>query len=155
MSYANRGKNLEELISYINDYYKQRNIALLHKVPTEWSYANGRYFPKRKSIVDFLGIAKGKPIAFDTKECSNTSNFPIANIHNHQMEYLRQFATLGGLAFYLIHLKKASKIFILTQYQLDQFIKQNTRKSIPFHCFWQNCKEVDYLRVDYLSCLEV
>lgn len=156
-SHANRGKNLEQLIEFANQYYANKGIALIHKVPTEWTVIFKpvlKAFPKRKSIVDFLGIYKGRPIAFDTKETKNKTNFPLDNIHQHQFDYLQRFYMMGGIAFYLIHFTEHRKIYILKQEDLYKITKESSRKSIPFHWFDNIAISVDLTRFDYLNSLE-
>lgn len=47
------------------------------------------YF-EQKSTVDYIGAVQGIPVCFDAKEC-NTDTFPLANIHEHQVEFMRCF----------------------------------------------------------------
>jgi recombination protein U len=51
--------------------------------------------------VDYIGAVQGIPVCFDAKECSKDT-FPLANIHPHQVEFMRDFEAQGGLAFFLL-----------------------------------------------------
>ena len=47
------------------------------------------YFDQ-KSTVDYIGVVQGIPICFDAKECAKDI-FPLQNIHEHQVEFMRQY----------------------------------------------------------------
>ena len=59
------------------------------------------YFDK-KSTVDYIGVVQGIPVCFDAKECA-TDRFALANIHDHQVRFMEEFAAQDGIAFFLIH----------------------------------------------------
>lgn len=69
MSYANRGKWLESVITHVNQIYEMNNKAIIRKVPTDINYntRTGKAFFKAKGMVDFVGISNGKMIALDRK----------------------------------------------------------------------------------------
>lgn len=118
-SYANRGKSLEELIIYANAQYHQKGVAIIQKVATPWTvkWAGEKIvsaFPLEKSTVDFIGLAKGKAIAFDAKQCQNKTSFPLRNIEPHQMEFLREWDKQGGESFLLIEMVALNKILKLS-----------------------------------------
>ena len=72
-------------------------------------------FPAEKSTVDYVGIRKdGAPVAFDAKQCHNKTSFPLANIEQHQMEFLQEWDKQGGEAFLLIEMVTIRKIFKLS-----------------------------------------
>jgi recombination protein U len=149
---SNRGKHLEIWIENKNEMYRKRNIALITKIPTEFKFIDNRFFPAKKSIVDFLGIAQGMPIAYDTKSTKNKTAFPLKNIHDHQEQFLEEFWLLGGYAFYLIYFEEHDRLFLLLQSQLKHFKSVNSRKSIPLHWFIQYTKEI--FNLDYLGELK-
>ena len=104
-----RGSVLEELINRSNDKYREKNLALIQKIPTpitpikmdkEHNHITLAYFDK-KSTVDYIGIVQGIPVCFDAKECT-TDTFPLQNIHEHQMEFMEQFEKQGGISFFII-----------------------------------------------------
>ena len=79
VSHSNRGMNLEEMLNQSNNYYKEKDIALIFKKPTpigivDVAYENKKkiikkaYF-KEQSTLDYNGIYRGKYIDFDAKEC--------------------------------------------------------------------------------------
>jgi recombination protein U len=104
-----RGSTLEEMINRSNEKYRENGLALIQKVPTpitpmeidkETRHITLAYFDQ-KSTVDYIGAVQGIPVCFDAKECA-TSTFPIANIHTHQMQFMEDMETQGGIAFFLI-----------------------------------------------------
>ncbi len=105
-----RGSSLEELINFTNDKYADKNLALIQKVPTpikpiridqESRHITLAYF-EQKSTVDYIGVVQGIPVCFDAKECG-TDNFPLANVHPHQIAFMERFERQKGVAFLLIH----------------------------------------------------
>jgi recombination protein U len=115
-----RGSTLEELINLSNESYRKLGIALVQKIPTpikpmEFD-SNSRtitlaYFEQR-STVDYIGILQGIGICFDAKETAQT-NLPVANVHPHQVDFMREFNRQGGLAFLLVHFTKDDAYYLL------------------------------------------
>jgi len=98
------------------------------------------------STVDFYGVFKkvidnnivGVPIAFDAKETQNKTSFPLANIHQHQVEYLRLWNKVGGTGFFLIHFTKLYKneAFVTPlEFVYTYWSNPDGRKSIPISEF--------------------
>ena len=93
-----RGSLLEELINRSNEVYRTQGLALVQKIPTPITPVemskNHRcitlaYFEKQ-STVDYIGAVQGIPVCFDAKECASDT-FPLANIHEHQLAFMRAF----------------------------------------------------------------
>lgn len=114
-----RGSLLEELINRTNEKYREQHLALIQKIPTpitpvrmdqETRRITLAYFEHR-STVDYIGAVQGIPVCFDAKEC-RTSNFPIQNIHEHQVVFMRDFEAQGGVAFHVYTLRQQTDIFI-------------------------------------------
>lgn len=103
-TYANRGAILEDLITYTSEQYKKNGIAVINKVPTPVTVLkSGKGFFKGKSTVDYTGALKGGQfVCFEAKETKQTSSFPLKNIHQHQIEYMRAVEYMGGLAFLIV-----------------------------------------------------
>jgi recombination protein U len=123
-----RGSALEELINLTNEKYREKKLALIQKIPTpikpiridkESRHITLAYF-EQKSTVDYIGAVQGIPVCFDAKECA-TDNFPLANVHPHQVEFMEQFEQQGGVAFLLIHFTGRDVITYLPFQQLKQF----------------------------------
>ena len=123
-----RGSLLEELINRTNEKYREQHLALIQKIPTpitpvrmdkETRRITLAYFEHR-STVDYIGAVQGIPVCFDAKEC-RTSSFPIQNIHEHQVVFMRDFEAQGGVAFLILYFTSADRYFYLPYEQLAVF----------------------------------
>lgn len=169
-NYANLGMTLESDIEITNQYYLDRNIAVIHKKPTPVQVVNVSYparnkakiieaYYKTPSTTDFNGIYKGKYIDFDAKETNSSTSMPLRNIHSHQIEHLSRVHEHGGIAFLIVHFKKQNQYFLLPFEVLNRFWQnQNTgRKSIPYETFVTEAYEIKFSfqpRLDYLKVLD-
>lgn len=134
-----RGSTLEDLLNRTNEKYQENNLALIQKIPTPITpikiekstrHITLAYFDQ-KSTVDYIGAVQGIPVCFDAKEC-HTDTFPLANIHEHQVEFMRQFEEQEGIAFFLIYYTSRDEFYYLTLNQLEIFwnrAKEGGRKS--------------------------
>lgn len=134
-----RGSTLEDLINQTNEIYRSNQLALIQKVPTPITPINIdkntrhitlAYFDQ-KSTVDYIGAIQGIPVCFDAKEC-NEETFPLANIHDHQMEFMKDFEAQDGIAFFLIYFKKREQYYYMTYREARSFFDrrdQGGRKS--------------------------
>ena len=104
-----RGSVLEEMINMTNLFYRDRGLALIQKIPTpitpinidkETRHITLAYFD-RKSTVDYIGAVQGIPVCFDAKECK-TDSFSLQNIHEHQLKFMEDFESQGGISFILV-----------------------------------------------------
>ena len=102
-----RGSTLEDLINRSNEKYDEAGLALVQKIPTPITPINIdkhssqitlAYFDQ-KSTVDYIGAVQGYPVCFDAKECA-TETFALQNIHEHQVEFMRDFEKQKGIAFF-------------------------------------------------------
>ena len=164
--YGNRGMTLEEDINLTNEYYKEKNIALIYKKPipikvlkvnsSKTRILDGFY--EKKSTLDYSGIYKEKYIEFDAKETNSKTSFPISNIHTHQIEHIKNILSHKGIAFLIIRFNMLNKTYILEGKQLMEFINNEERKSIPIDFFDNNCKKIDIKyrpRLDYLKSIDI
>ena len=137
-----RGSTLEELINRTNEKYLENGLALIQKIPTpitpikidkEKRHITLAYF-EQKSTVDYIGVVQGIPICFDAKECAGQT-FSLQNIHEHQVDFMSNFETQGGIAFFLIYYT-TSNIFYYLPYEMLKFFwdraKNGGRKSFRF-----------------------
>lgn len=115
-----RGSMLEDMINRTNETYLDNGLALVQKIPTPITPINIdsknkqitlAYFDQ-KSTVDYIGAVQGIPICFDAKECAKDS-FALANIHEHQVEFMKQFEKQKGIAFFLIYFTSADRYYYL------------------------------------------
>ncbi|MCR4658620.1 MAG: Holliday junction resolvase RecU [Lachnospiraceae bacterium] len=137
-----RGSTLEELINRTNEKYREKGLALIQKIPTpitpinidkESRHITLAYFDQ-KSTVDYIGAVQGIPVCFDAKECA-VDTFSLANIHEHQVEFMREFEMQGGVAFFLLFYSHRDMFFYLRFLKLLEFWdrwREGGRKSFRF-----------------------
>ena len=136
--------DLETRVRKANLKYRKNKIAVIQKleVPIRMTTQG---MVATLSTVDFYGeysyVNNGTkiavPIAFEAKETLSTTSFPLANIHQHQLEYLKLWTHIGGDGFFLMHFKKLypDKAFVTPIELIDSYWNSNKRKSIPIADF--------------------
>lgn len=126
-----RGSTFEEFINTTNEIYEENGLALIQKIPTPITpidmdsksrHITLAYFDQ-KSTVDYVGAIQGIPVCFDAKEC-NKDTFPLANIHPHQVDFMKKFEGQDGLAFILIFFTEHDIYYYLTYELLEKFWKR-------------------------------
>lgn len=166
VSYKNRGMFLENLINLSNEYYINKDIAIIYKKPTpikilDVCYGNtkskiiNKAVFEKPSTLDYNGIYKGKYIEFDAKECKNKTAFPLNNIKVHQVNHIEKIIKHGGIAFLIIFMN--NKFYLLKGSTLLNFINKFERKSITYSFIEKNCyiiKEKFNPRLDYIEILD-
>lgn len=144
-----RGSTLEEMINMTNENYRLKKLALIQKIPTPITpvkidkqnrHITLAYFEKQ-STVDYIGCVQGIPVCFDAKECA-VDTFPMMNIHEHQIEFMRDFEQQDGIAFLLIYYTNRNEVIYLPYRDLIKFYERSVnggRKSFKY----------DELNLDY------
>lgn len=137
-----RGSFLEDLINRTIEQYRKQQLALIQKIPTpitpvqidqEKRHITLAYFEQR-STVDYIGVVQSIPICFDAKECA-TDTFALQNIHEHQIEFMKDFEQQGGISFLLIYYAKRNEFYYLRFVKLQEFVmrmKEGGRKSFRY-----------------------
>ena len=162
-----RGSSLEELINYTNEYYREKKLAVVQKIPTpikpirmdkDSSQITLAYFEK-DSTVDYIGVVQGIPICFDAKECA-VDTFSLQNIHEHQVEFMRCFEKQDGVAFILISYTHRNEYYYLRFKKLTELwdrAAEGGRKSFRYEelepAFF--LPEVPGILVPYLNALQL
>ena len=163
--YGNRGMDLEALLNDTNNYYVEKDRALIYKKPTpigviDVAYENHKkmikkaYF-KTHSTLDYNGIYKGRYVDFEAKETKNRTSFPLSNITAHQINHIRSVIRHGGITFLIILINNL--VYLLKGTDFLDYIDNNTRKSIPYDYI----KEKGYIikygytpALDYLNIVD-
>lgn len=167
IKFDNRGMGLESDINLTNQYYIDKEIAYIYKKPTpiqvtKVDYKNNSmiikeaYF-KEPSTTDYNGLYKGMYIDFEAKETTSKTSFPLANIHKHQINHIKNIANNGGIVFLIVRFVSLDKNFILMGKDFIDFLNNNDRKSIPLDYFEEKGSIVDisYMpRLDYLKVID-
>lgn len=137
-----RGSTLEELINLTNEKYRANKLALIQKIPTPIKpitidktnhHITLAYF-EQKSTVDYIGTVQGIPVCFDAKECA-TETFPLQNIHEHQIKFMKEFEEQSGVSFILIYFSEKDVFYYLTFKTLEKFYQRSLdggRKSFKY-----------------------
>lgn len=134
---------MEVLIEHANEQYKAKGVALIQKVATPWTVIRrGKQivsaFPAEKSTIDFIGVANGKSIAFDAKQCHLKTSFPLKNIEPHQIYFMCQWWKNGGVPFWLIEMTSLGEVYRVDHFEMLEYwnvFKGYGRKSIPIKDF--------------------
>nr|WP_317358593.1 Holliday junction resolvase RecU [uncultured Tyzzerella sp.] len=169
MAYFNsrglRGSGLEQFINITNQVYREKNLAIIQKIPTpitpvkinnENKTISLAYF-NEKSTVDYMGVVQGIPVCFDAKE--TTKGFlPLQNIHQHQIDFMKDFEKQEGIAFILVYFKMYNEYYYLPFKHILKFwedAKNGGRKSIPYKAFDKKyiIKQSGKFYIHYLEAL--
>jgi recombination protein U len=126
-----RGSTLEDMINYTNEYYREKSLALVQKIPTpikpikidkDSSQISLAYFEK-DSTVDYIGAVQGIPICFDAKECA-VDTFSLQNIHEHQYNFMKEFEAQKGVSFIIIFFTHRNKFYYMRFSELKTFVER-------------------------------
>lgn len=162
-----RGSTLEDFINRTNDKYRECKLALVQKIPTPITPIqidkNSRHITlayfDQKSTVDYIGVVQGIPVCFDAKEVSSKT-FPMANIHDHQIQFMEEFEKQGGVAFFILYYSSMDQFYYLTFRELQCFYERKTtggRKSFRLEelnpCYF--FKQGNGVLVPYLDMLAI
>ncbi len=141
-----RGSTLEDLLNRTNEIYREKGLALIQKVPTpitpikidkEHRHITLAYFDQ-KSTVDYIGAVQGYPVCFDAKECSKDS-FPLANIHQHQRKFMKDFEKQGGISFLVIYFSNRNAYYYMRLEEMEIFFQRAEAGGIKRF----SCEELD------------
>lgn len=138
---CNRGMTLEQDINDTNKYYRDNNIAVIYKKPTPITVNKVDYKSRDNAVIkeahfivpsttDYNGVYKGIYIDFEAKE-TRKNYFPLSNIHAHQIEHLKKIRDCKGFGFLIVRFVHFSETYLLTIEKLEDFLSNETRKSIP------------------------
>ncbi|MBO6145642.1 MAG: Holliday junction resolvase RecU [Bacilli bacterium] len=168
INYSNRGMTLESDINNSNKYYLENDIAVIYKKPTPIKVVNVEYnnrintkikeaYYEIPSTTDYNGIYKGKYIDFEAKETKSKTSFALNNIHAHQIDHLIKVKNHGGISFLIIKFVLLDETYLLETKYLEEFLKNEDRKSIPYKYIKDNGYLLEYNyypRIEYIKVLD-
>ena len=168
INYSRRGMNLEGDLNLTNKYYRDNNIAIIYKKPTPIKPVKVDYNNRINTVIreayfeipsttDYNGIYKGYYIDFEAKETKSKTSFSLNNIHLHQIDHLIKVMNHGGISFLIISFTLLDEIYLFETKYLEEFIKNNSRKSIPISYIKENgylIKQGYNPRIDYIKIVE-
>jgi recombination protein U len=111
-----RGSTLEDLINRTNEKYLENGLALIQKIPTPITPIN---IDKESRHITLAYV--------DT--------FALQNIHEHQVEFMKNFEKQGGIAFFLLYYSHRDLLYYLRLAELLVFwdrAVEGGRKSFRF-----------------------
>lgn len=165
-SAANRGMGLESRINLSNEYYHDKNHAVITKRPTpinivKVDYTKGAritdaYFEKQ-STTDYNGVYRSRYLDFEAKSSKLKTSFPLNNIYPHQIDHLRHVLDHGGIAFFLIEFASRDEVYLLDASYIIAYFLHNERKSIPYEDIKKTGRLVPVLYhppLDYLAVVD-
>jgi len=126
------------MINHTNEYYRQKNLALVQKIPTpitpikidkDSSQITLAYFEK-DSTVDYIGVVQGVPVCFDAKECA-TDTFTMRNIHEHQIRFMEDFERQNGVSFLIIMFSGRNELYYMRFEELKGIVLRESRMGMP------------------------
>ena len=136
------GKEWEDMLTPQFNKYRKTGEMYCIKIPTEMVLLRkGKNivsaFPKSRSeALDYLGILKdGRCISFEAKSTTNKTSFPLSQIKPYQFELHKEIRQYTKEVFYIIRFKTLGRYFLVTSDEIDSFIENNERKSIPISDF--------------------
>ncbi len=171
ISFSNRGKTLEDELNETNNFYLNRQIAVIHKKPVPVQIVNVEY-PKRSAAVireayfrtpsttDYNGVWNGYYIDFEAKETESKTSFPLKNVHAHQIKHMEDVSNQKGISFTIVRFSKLERYFVLPFTVLLEAwnnMERGGAKSIPLKVFESSTYEISpgyNPRIDYLSIIE-
>ena len=137
-----RGSTLEDMINHTNEIYREKRLARFQKIPPPITpitiekttrHITLAYFDQ-KSTVDYIGAVQGIPVCFDAKECA-VKTFPLQNVHEHQIRFMKEFEEQGGIAFIILHFTALDEMYYMPFRDLEKFWKRmeaGGRKSFTY-----------------------
>lgn len=170
-SFSNRGMTLEEDLNVTNEYYRENNIAIIHKKPTPVQIVNVDY-PKRSAAVikeayfkqasttDYNGVYKGRYIDFEAKETQLHQSFPLKNFHEHQIKHISSVLQQKGICFVIIRFSASEEIFLLEGEILLSFWNRmlaGGRKSMTLDEISEHGHHISvgfHPRIDYIKIID-
>lgn len=170
VSASNRGMDFEAMINQTNAFYRDNDIAVIYKKPIPIQIVGVDYarrsaakiteaYYKLPSTTDYNGVYKGHYIDFEAKETRSKTSFPIKNIHEHQINHLKQVKNHGGICFIIVYFSALGQIFLMDADDVVRFYERSKkgRKSITvaeFEATSYPIKEGYRKPVDYLKILD-
>ena len=143
-NYSSRGMGLENILNQTNELYRLQKRAVIHKKPTPIQVVKVNYparsaaqiteaYFRQASTTDYNGVYRGRYIDFEAKETKNKTSFPLKNIHEHQLEHMKECCEQGGIAFVIFYFSSLKEYYLLEYKWIEQFVHDSStkRQSIP------------------------
>lgn len=137
-----RGSTLEDMINHTNEIYREKKLALIQKIPTPSLPSPSKSPPAispwptliRKVQWTISVPYRVSRLCFDAKECA-VKTFPLQNVHEHQIQFMKEFEEQGGIAFIILHFTALDEMYYMPFRDLEKFWKRmetGGRKSFTY-----------------------
>lgn len=123
-----RGQWFEKELEGVNNAYRIIEEAFIARVHPPVAGPPGHMRIVGAGPVDFMGVWKGRAIAFDAKTRDDPASFKYDVRDRHQIEALHDFNRSGGIAFVLIADSSRSMAYVLHGKALEQL---HDGKTVP------------------------
>ena len=102
---------------------------------------------------------KGRYIDFEAKETKNKTSFPLKNIHEHQLEHMKECCEQGGIAFVIFYFSSLKEYYLLEYKWIEQFIYDSSskRQSIPLTYIQEHGQSISLslqMTLNYLDAVD-
>lgn len=163
---ANRGMDFEKAINTTNEYYLEKDLALITKRPTPINVVKVDYehdckivsaYFEKQSTTDYNGVYKGHYLDFEAKTTNSKTSLPINNIPIQQIEHLKSVNKHGGIAFFLVYWRTLHEVYLIKANDMIEYFENHARKSMPYSemkRIGHQVKESLRPRFDYLALVE-
>lgn len=165
---SRRGMSLEEDIIRSNAVYLEKQKAVIHKKPTPIQIVNVDYPSRNKakiteayfrqpSTTDFQGVWKGYAVDFEAKETRNKTLFPLASLHQHQIDHIRAVHNQKAIAFLIIRFNVFDETYLIFANDLLKYIENKKVRSLPIEWVRENGHSISsnyQIPCDYLKVIE-
>lgn len=168
IQYGSRGMSLEDKLNQSNEYYRQHQLAVIHKKPTPIQVVKVDY-PKRSaakiteayyrhaSTTDYNGVYQGFYIDFEAKQTNNKTSFPLANLPLHQREHMMACIEQGGIAFLILSFNQLQETYLLPYERIQMQIDHQEKQNLSYRevkALGYLCPTSAYPLIDYLAALD-
>lgn len=127
-SHGNRGKLFERMLEKTHEFYRFKRVADVEYIENAFVFCSeaeyrrlaptlkarmgdGRTLKRVRTSGDYRGTLSKFGIAFDAKECGD-DRFNLKKLPRHQVDSLYSFARAGGLAGFLIWMKRVGVYWV-------------------------------------------
>lgn len=170
--HSNLGREWENALIAVHDWYRMQRRADVVKNPSEWVFvgpqaymkvirncdpgmlaitANGRHLIRSRSDVDFSGGGRGFSICFDAKHCEQKL-YPLANLTDHQIRRLIDSSRCGCISGFMLRMEMFNRVFFIPAAYADDrktaLQRQGSKRakagtaSLSISDLEQNCVEI-------------
>ncbi len=151
-----KGMDLENMINSTNQYYADNNIAFIYKKPTpikvnkvqvqnefgvKKHVIREAYFSE-KSTTDYSGLYRGYYVDFEVKQTKYKTFNIGSNLHEHQINHLRNIYKHGGLAYLIVYFYQFDTVMMIDFEVLDREVIEK-KTIISYDFFLDKAKEIE------------